>query len=646
MKTILAHLQQPPQPLPELRPDVPERLWRVVARLLAKEPAQRYQKPMEVVQALTPFVKAGAKPGAKPNAKSGPAPAAGPPEKGTMIRADTNKVKRILREVPGKADTRGALSEDEKRLLRAKTLAAPAGAAQAPLLGNEAAADAESDSLDANKADVVEARPRSNGRIHRLMRRAGCLLGVTTVVVLLLGLFGLWMGGAFEVVTKDGTIVLENVPDDARVVVDGEVVMLRDRDGKAITIRVAAGRKHQLQVTKEGFKVFGEEVEIDAGERRPIRVSLQAEPTTAKAQPTSTERRRIPSSDPVEQPVNQSPTPPPQPQDSSPAEDKSFVSLFNGKDLTGWVVNGGSSWQVVKGVIEGTRWRNSGWIGLMTTRTFADFHLRMETTTAEGNGRCWIQFRKDLTRGYMVNIEGTTPSPKDHTGDLGAFAEGKNVAAINFRARADPIIALKPDEWFTLEIIAKGAKLTVLINGKAVATFEDQQHKSGVINLAPIGDSKVRFRKIEIKKLPTPMSDSSTQESGAPNKNAESDALARGTFWKGKLSRRWNGGGPFTEDATMEVLERRDERFKATMTIGNYITRKVEGSIRKTGGALVVFIPANMIVETQSPGAPGMVIYDHKGTLTNDLVELRFEGQNSITKANIEGVFKLNLSKR
>jgi serine/threonine protein kinase len=111
MKTILAHLQKEPQPLPKLRPDVPERLWRVVARLLAKEPGQRYQKPIEVVQALAPFVK----PGEKPHEKGGSAAALGvvSPAKGTRIAADTSQIKKVLRSVPGKAPSKGGPAKDE-----------------------------------------------------------------------------------------------------------------------------------------------------------------------------------------------------------------------------------------------------------------------------------------------------------------------------------------------------------------------------------------------------------------------------------------------------------------------------------------------------------------------------------------------------
>ena len=44
-----------------VRPEVPAELAAVVARMMAKDPAQRYQTPVEVAQALAPFCKQGAK---------------------------------------------------------------------------------------------------------------------------------------------------------------------------------------------------------------------------------------------------------------------------------------------------------------------------------------------------------------------------------------------------------------------------------------------------------------------------------------------------------------------------------------------------------------------------------------------------------
>src|SRR5205814_499423 len=59
LSVALAHLQQEPPPLREARPDAPPELEAVVARMLEKDPARRYQTPAEVAQALLPFVKPG-----------------------------------------------------------------------------------------------------------------------------------------------------------------------------------------------------------------------------------------------------------------------------------------------------------------------------------------------------------------------------------------------------------------------------------------------------------------------------------------------------------------------------------------------------------------------------------------------------------
>jgi eukaryotic-like serine/threonine-protein kinase len=52
IQLIMAHIDKEPRPLHELRPDAPVELSAVVGRLLAKDPARRYQKPLEVAQAL------------------------------------------------------------------------------------------------------------------------------------------------------------------------------------------------------------------------------------------------------------------------------------------------------------------------------------------------------------------------------------------------------------------------------------------------------------------------------------------------------------------------------------------------------------------------------------------------------------------
>jgi serine/threonine protein kinase len=55
-----AHQSMEARPLNLVRPEVPEQLATVVQKMLAKGPAQRYQDPMAVVQALAAFVEPGA----------------------------------------------------------------------------------------------------------------------------------------------------------------------------------------------------------------------------------------------------------------------------------------------------------------------------------------------------------------------------------------------------------------------------------------------------------------------------------------------------------------------------------------------------------------------------------------------------------
>jgi hypothetical protein len=49
------HLTEPPEPLEKYCPEVPPGLARVVNRMLAKKPEDRYQTPREVTAALGPF---------------------------------------------------------------------------------------------------------------------------------------------------------------------------------------------------------------------------------------------------------------------------------------------------------------------------------------------------------------------------------------------------------------------------------------------------------------------------------------------------------------------------------------------------------------------------------------------------------------
>ncbi|MFO0956799.1 MAG: protein kinase [Isosphaeraceae bacterium] len=51
------HQRRTPPPLREIRPDIPERMARIVARMLAKDPRGRFQEPRQIAEALEPWAR-------------------------------------------------------------------------------------------------------------------------------------------------------------------------------------------------------------------------------------------------------------------------------------------------------------------------------------------------------------------------------------------------------------------------------------------------------------------------------------------------------------------------------------------------------------------------------------------------------------
>jgi formylglycine-generating enzyme required for sulfatase activity len=142
VKLVLAQIEKEPTPLHEVRPDVPAGLSAVVARMLAKDPARRYQTPLEVAQALAAFVK----PRARREAGAGPAaaPGVGSAKAGTVMGGDPSKLKGLpQKEQAGKAPPRESAGKQAEAANPFADLAegatAPKKAGPAPKAGRPAA---------------------------------------------------------------------------------------------------------------------------------------------------------------------------------------------------------------------------------------------------------------------------------------------------------------------------------------------------------------------------------------------------------------------------------------------------------------------------------------------------------------------------
>lgn len=208
---------------------------------------------------------------------------------------------------------------------------------------------------------------------------------------------------------------------------------------------------------------------------------------------------------------------------ASGQQEQGFVSMFNGKDLTGWEGKPGW-WWVEDGAITSqstlqkpcTKCTYLIWRGGKP----ADFELRLSYKIIGGNSG--IQFRsRELpdfdTSGYQADLEAGdqwTGALFEHTRG-GVALRGQRVVIGRDGSKqvtwiGDPrelLKHVKKDDWNDYEIIARGSDITLKINGVVMSQAIDRQEgkaaPSGIIALQmhPGPPMKVQFKNLRIREL-------------------------------------------------------------------------------------------------------------------------------------------------
>lgn len=229
----------------------------------------------------------------------------------------------------------------------------------------------------------------------------------------------------------------------------------------------------------------------------------------------------------------------------SPGE---WKPLFNGKDLTGWTVAAGrggananpnapppqpAQWKVESGVLVGGQGGGRG--SLVSNEQFKDFELDLEFMLTELGTKCSAElvgekqenasedksclYNSGITfrTGYQVNIG------RREAGEfIGIVVHRKAPGAIRGNVLwldkgDDKFPGLrKKEDWNRLQIMAKGPKITVSLNGKQICDVTDDPtdpaearwKEAGPITLQwpPAGESGgaqgfVKYRNIRIRQL-------------------------------------------------------------------------------------------------------------------------------------------------
>ena len=186
---------------------------------------------------------------------------------------------------------------------------------------------------------------------------------------------------------------------------------------------------------------------------------------------------------------------------------KDWVSLFNGKDLSGWArKQGTATYRVQDRAIVGRTMQSSANTYLCTDKEYGDFELTFETKILGGNSGVQIrslskpEYKNGKVHGPQIEIE---PAPGS-SGYL--YSEGTGRQWIT---RDQPIQdALINDQWNRYIIRAEGDRIQTWVNGQKIADIHDpKSSKNGFIGLQvhsiknDQGPFEMGWRDIRIREL-------------------------------------------------------------------------------------------------------------------------------------------------
>lgn len=142
---------------------------------------------------------------------------------------------------------------------------------------------------------------------------------------------------------------------------------------------------------------------------------------------------------------------------NKPKEEEGWISLFNGKDFTGWKISENGKWKVEDGVIVGGGKRSH----VFSDKKFKDFEFKCDVMINEG-GNSGVYFHSDYVEtwpvvGLEVQVNNTHGDPRK-TGSLWGVTHAFESAA-------------KDNEWFELHIIVKGKHVKTFVNGKLIIDY-------------------------------------------------------------------------------------------------------------------------------------------------------------------------------
>ena len=176
------------------------------------------------------------------------------------------------------------------------------------------------------------------------------------------------------------------------------------------------------------------------------------------------------------------------------------VSLFNGKDLSGWEIYGTEKWYVEDGLLICESGPDAEYGYLATDNSYKDFELTVEFKQ-QADGNSGVFFRSSIEGTKITGWQAEVAPPGHNSGGIyESYGRG-------WLIKPDPEKdkALKMGEWNTMKIKAVGDKVTTWLNGQMMIEIEDakigEAEGSIALQIHSGGGIKVLWRNISIEEL-------------------------------------------------------------------------------------------------------------------------------------------------
>jgi hypothetical protein len=192
---------------------------------------------------------------------------------------------------------------------------------------------------------------------------------------------------------------------------------------------------------------------------------------------------------------------------AQPGASPGWVSLFNGKDLSGWKIVGPERWSVDDGTILGEGIKGKDGF-LKTEKTYKDFHafLRFKCETPNNSGFFYhSDIEEDIDKIRFIQVEIDTKIGGHTAGLHGDHTpETKGRGWIVWPAPELETV-VRPFDWNEMLVMVEGKRTRTFLNGVPMIdfTFPDPRNTNGIIALQihPGKPSRIRFKDIWIRDL-------------------------------------------------------------------------------------------------------------------------------------------------